>query len=130
MYEKLQLFFSRTLTIAQTWVADKKNPTGSEQRKKSGARGKKGTILLDGCAQGDDHFELQLDFETLSSTDRVRACEGRKRESYSHTSIEWEGTWGREDRRGRDERDWSGGNALCKEAFWKCVCVFVPFVND
>ncbi len=47
MYEKLQLFFSRTLTIAQTWVADKKNPTGSEQRKKSGARGKKGTILLD-----------------------------------------------------------------------------------
>lgn len=44
--------------------------------KKSGTKGKKGTILLDWCAQGGDHFELQLDFETLSSTDRVRACEG------------------------------------------------------
>lgn len=75
MKEKLQLFFSRTLTISQTWVADKKNPTGSEQRKKW-FEGEKGTILLDGYAQGGDHFELQLDFETLSSTDRVRACEG------------------------------------------------------
>lgn len=46
-----------------------------QNNEKKWYEGKKSTILLDGCAQGGDHFELQLDFEILSSTDRVCACE-------------------------------------------------------